>query len=76
MGRLRLRPDVPVANPASGEVIAEVPRLGAGETRRAIEAAGRAYPEVGSRTAKSRASILRRLADLMLTIRTILHASS
>jgi succinate-semialdehyde dehydrogenase/glutarate-semialdehyde dehydrogenase len=56
----------PVVNPASGEVIADVPRLGAGETRRALEAAERAYPEWRSRTAKNRASILRRLADLML----------
>ena len=40
--------------------------MGAAETRRALEAAGRAYPEWRSRTAKSRASILRRLADLML----------
>ena len=29
----------PVVNPATGETIAEVPRLGAAETRRAIEAA-------------------------------------
>jgi succinate-semialdehyde dehydrogenase / glutarate-semialdehyde dehydrogenase len=55
-----------VVNPATGEMIAEVPRMGAGETRRAIEAAERAYPEWRSRTAKSRASVLRRLADLML----------
>ena len=56
----------PVTNPASGETIAEVPRMGAAETGRAIEAAARAYPEWRSRTAKSRASVLRRLADLML----------
>ena len=56
----------PVSNPASGEVIADVPRMGADETRRAIAAAERAYPEWQSRTAKVRASILRRLADLML----------
>ena len=56
----------PVINPASGETIAEVPRMGAAETSRAIEAAARAYPEWRSRTAKSRASVLRRLADLML----------
>jgi succinate-semialdehyde dehydrogenase/glutarate-semialdehyde dehydrogenase len=33
-----------VRNPASGEVVAEVPRMGATETRRAIEAAQRALP--------------------------------
>ncbi|MBA3347569.1 MAG: NAD-dependent succinate-semialdehyde dehydrogenase [Actinobacteria bacterium] len=56
----------PVVNPATGETIAEVPRLGAAETHRAIAAAERALPEWRARTAKSRASVLRRLADLML----------
>jgi len=56
----------PVTNPASGEVLAEVPRLGPRETRRAIEAAARALPEWQRRTAKQRARVLRRLADLML----------
>jgi succinate-semialdehyde dehydrogenase/glutarate-semialdehyde dehydrogenase len=56
----------PVTNPATGDVIAEVPRLGADETRRAIVAAERAYPAWRARTAKDRASVLRRLADLML----------
>ena len=56
----------PVVNPATGEVVADVPRMGAGETRRAIEAAERAYPEWRARSAKSRARLLRRLADLML----------
>ena len=36
----------PVVDPATGETIAEVPRLGAAETRRAIEAAERALPGV------------------------------
>ena len=56
----------PVTNPATGEVIAEVPRMGAAETRRAIAAAERALPDWRRRTAKERARILRRLADLML----------
>jgi succinate-semialdehyde dehydrogenase/glutarate-semialdehyde dehydrogenase len=56
----------PVVNPATGEVVAAVPRLGAEETRRAIAAAERAYPEWRARTAKERALVLRRLADLML----------
>jgi len=34
----------PVLNPATGEEIAAVPRLGAAETRRAVEAARRALP--------------------------------
>jgi succinate-semialdehyde dehydrogenase / glutarate-semialdehyde dehydrogenase len=56
----------PVIDPATGAVIAEVPRMGAVETRRAIEAAHRALPAWKHRTAKDRAQILRRLADLML----------
>ena len=56
----------PVTNPASGEVLAEVPRMGAAETRRAIEAAERALPAWRERPAKERARTLRRLADLML----------
>ena len=56
----------PVVNPATGETLAEVPRMGGGETRRALAAAQRALPEWRSRTAKSRAAVLRRWADLML----------
>ncbi len=56
----------PVANPATGEVVAQVPRMGAEETRRALAAASRALPEWKLRPAKERAQILRRLADLML----------
>ena len=55
----------PVVNPATGETLAEVPRLGATETRRAIEAAERALPAWKARTAKERARILTRLATLM-----------
>ncbi len=53
-------------NPANGEVIGEVPALGAAETRAAIEAAYAAYPAWRALTAKERAAILRRLNDLML----------
>ena len=56
----------PVVDPATGDRIAAVPRLGAAETRRAIEAAQRALPAWRGRTAKERAALLRRLADLML----------
>jgi succinate-semialdehyde dehydrogenase / glutarate-semialdehyde dehydrogenase len=55
----------PVVDPATGRTITEVPRMGAAETRRAIEAAHAALPEWRSRTARSRALVLRRLADLM-----------
>ena len=56
----------PVLNPATGEVVAEVPRMGAAETKRALEAARRALPGWKHRTAKERSRVLRRLADLML----------
>jgi succinate-semialdehyde dehydrogenase / glutarate-semialdehyde dehydrogenase len=55
-----------VTNPASGEVVAEVPRMGAAETRRAIEAAQRALPGWRGLLAKERAAIMRRWADLMM----------
>ena len=54
-----------VLNPATGETLAELPRLGAAETRRAIEAAARALPAWKARPAKDRARVLRRLATLM-----------
>lgn len=57
---------IDVKNPASGERIGTVPDMGAGETRRAIEAASRALPAWAARTAKDRAVILRRWSDLML----------
>ena len=56
----------PVVNPATGETLAEVPRMGSDETQRALAAAERALPDWKARTAKDRARILRRLADLML----------
>ncbi len=55
-----------VKNPATGEAIGEVPAMGAAETRRAIEAAARAYPAWRAMLAKERAAILRKLSDLML----------
>ncbi len=55
-----------VGNPATGQAIAAVPRMGAAETRRAIEAAHRALPGWRSLLARERARILRRWADLML----------
>jgi succinate-semialdehyde dehydrogenase/glutarate-semialdehyde dehydrogenase len=56
----------PVDNPATGETIAEVPRMGAAETRRAIARAEEALPKWRSMLAKDRARILRRWADLMM----------
>jgi succinate-semialdehyde dehydrogenase / glutarate-semialdehyde dehydrogenase len=56
----------PVDNPATGETIADVPRLGAAETRRAIEAAAAAFPGWSGLVAKERARILRAFADSMM----------
>jgi succinate-semialdehyde dehydrogenase / glutarate-semialdehyde dehydrogenase len=55
-----------VRDPATGAVLAEVPDMGAAETRRAIEAAERALPAWRGKLAKERAQILRRLHDLLL----------
>src|SRR5258708_39523425 len=55
-----------VDNPATGEIIGKVPKLGGLETRRAIEAANRAFPAWSKKTAKERAAILRRWFDLMV----------
>ncbi|MGE5274593.1 MAG: NAD-dependent succinate-semialdehyde dehydrogenase [Verrucomicrobiota bacterium] len=55
-----------VTDPATGEELARVPRMGAAETRRALQAAGAALPGWRSRTAADRARIMRRWADLML----------
>ncbi len=56
----------PVNNPATGDVLGTVPKLGAAETRRAIEAANAAWPAWRARTAKERSSILRAWYDLIL----------
>ena len=56
----------PVENPANGEEIAKVPDLGVAETRRAIEAAEKAYPAWRSKTAKERAAVLRKWYDLII----------
>jgi succinate-semialdehyde dehydrogenase/glutarate-semialdehyde dehydrogenase len=55
-----------VLNPATGEVLAEVPRMGVAETRRAIAAAADAFPAWRSLLARERARILRGWADLLI----------
>ena len=57
---------IPVKDPASGETLGTVPKMGSEETRRAIEAADRALPAWRAKTAKERAQILRRLYELMM----------
>ena len=55
----------PVHNPANGATVGQVPELGADETRRAIEAAERAFPAWSGKTAGERAAVLRRWFELM-----------
>jgi len=55
-----------VSNPASGETLGQVPKMGADETRRAIEAAERALPAWRALTAKERSQKLRRWFELLL----------
>ncbi|OHS01905.1 NAD-dependent succinate-semialdehyde dehydrogenase, partial [Pseudomonas sp. HMSC75E02] len=55
-----------VNNPATNEIIGSVPKMGAAETRRAIEAADRALPAWRALTAKERANKLRRWFELMI----------
>ena len=57
---------IDVDNPADNSVIGTVPRMGDGETRRAIEAAADAYPGWRARTGKERAAILRRWYELVI----------
>lgn len=57
---------IAIANPANGNLVGHVPVMGANETRRAIDAAAAALPAWAKRTAKERATILRRFADLMI----------
>src|SRR3954452_8337421 len=57
---------IDVDNPATGETLGTVPRLGRVETRAAIEAAARAFPAWRRKTAKERAVIMRRFFELMM----------
>ena len=57
----------PVDNPATGETIGGVPDMGVAETRRAIEAADKAWPAWRAKTAKERAAILRKWFELMMS---------
>jgi succinate-semialdehyde dehydrogenase/glutarate-semialdehyde dehydrogenase len=60
------RATISVNNPADNSTLGTVPKMGAAETRRAIEAADRALPAWRAKTAKERAVILRRWFNLMM----------
>ncbi len=55
-----------VTNPATGALLGTVPRMGAAETRRAIEAANAAWPAWRALTAGARAKVLRKWFDLIV----------
>ncbi|KAA0263070.1 NADP-dependent succinate-semialdehyde dehydrogenase [Hafnia alvei] len=57
---------IEVTNPANAQLLGTVPKMGANETRTAIEAANQALPAWRALTAKERAIILRRWFDLMM----------
>ena len=57
---------IDVDNPATGEILGTVPQLDAADTRRAIEAANRAFPAWRAKPAKERAGVLRKWFELML----------
>ena len=59
------RQSIDVTNPATGAVIGTVPNSGAAETRRAIEAAERAFHVWRNVTAAERAEKMRKLAGLI-----------
>ena len=53
----------PVFDPATGATLAEVPDMGAAETRRAVDAAAAAQPGWRKKAAKERAQVMRRWFD-------------
>lgn len=57
---------ISVYNPATHEIVGNVPRLGEAETRRAIDAADAAQPAWRAMTAQQRADLLLKWYDLML----------
>jgi len=57
---------IKVSNPATNEILGTVPKMGAAETRRAIEAADMALPAWRALTAKERSNKLRRWFELMI----------
>ena len=57
---------ITIRNPATEETLGTVPKMGAAETRRAIDAANAALPGWRAKTASERAKLLRRWYELLL----------
>lgn len=60
------RAEIPVTNPATGEVLAHVPRLTRAEVAGAIAAAAEAMPAWAAKTAKERSAVLRRWFEAVM----------
>ena len=58
-----------IRNPATGELLAHVPNLGAAETTSAIEAAEQAFKPWAKKLAKERANLMRKWFDLIIAHR-------
>ena len=60
---------VPVLDPSTGEVIAEVARAGTGDVARAVEAAAAAQPGWAGTAPRERGEVLRKAFELMISRR-------
>jgi succinate-semialdehyde dehydrogenase/glutarate-semialdehyde dehydrogenase len=56
---------LPVTDPATGETLAEVPKLGTAEARQAVDAAAHAMPDWAAKTAAERGKLLHALANVI-----------
>ncbi|HEY5080884.1 MAG TPA: NAD-dependent succinate-semialdehyde dehydrogenase [Bauldia sp.] len=63
------KPEIEVTDPATGKVVARVPRFGTAETRDAISKAHAALPAWSKKTGKERANVLRKWFDLIIANR-------
>jgi succinate-semialdehyde dehydrogenase/glutarate-semialdehyde dehydrogenase len=61
------RATIPVHNPATGKQLGTVPAFDAAATEKAVAAAHAAFPAWAAKTAKERATLLRRWNDLILS---------
>lgn len=57
---------IEVSNPATGETVGTVPKMGAKEAEQAVEAAKRALPQWSAMSANERSDLLRKWYDLII----------
>ncbi len=63
---VRAADSLEVTNPATGELIGHIPKMGANETLQAIEASQKAFSTWSIKTAKERSALLRKWFELIL----------